>query len=473
MDLLRNATPLQKAEGYLRFWAERIAEWGDLEAVVYLLSRGNDCSSIIRKIQANWHEAENEAVQRFIHHDIADTELSRTIKENPTDFVNRFWSFYDSQELSIDATMLRAAQWGNIQGYEKWWRALDKDLREGAFSGGIHLFSLFNFCRADYAVQNMSHTLRVSLNLIEALSPRRQTPWWRNDGNLGCARHDAAALIFPHARVRPSNTAPGYVARAVDDLRKYFDHDRGAWAAFSGRPDKLSVEFTAMSLHALCAAGVNDWNQFAGPALAWLWSQQQDDGNWHEDAAPDPVWLTVLVLDAIEMASGGTKLTFQLGLPVSSSPLVFVAYQHEDYKWLEEIKKHLGGLIHSGRIEFFDDRQIGGGQEWDPIIKQKLADAKIIVPIMSPDFMGSKYIHTVELPTAIARHKEKQVTVLPILVEACDWEGLGWDGFSLSQINVLPRDKRNNLKPARAWGSKKHEALMQVAKEIRRLLQLV
>ncbi len=41
-------------------------------------------------------------------------------------------------------------------------------------------------------------------------------------------------------------------------------------------------------------------------------SQQNRDGHWTDPSAPDPVYLTVLVLDAIELANGGTSITFRL-----------------------------------------------------------------------------------------------------------------------------------------------------------------
>jgi hypothetical protein len=49
----------------------------------------------------------------------------------------------------------------------------------------------------------------------------------------------------------------------------------------------------------------------------------------------------------------------------TDAPLVFVAYQHAYPKWLEELKS-ISALIHSERIEFFSDHQIGGSEEWDP-----------------------------------------------------------------------------------------------------------
>jgi hypothetical protein len=467
VDAVKDAPPLIRAEACLRFWAERMQEWGDHEAVVYLISRGNDCSRIIRGIQVNWREAVQQAVQSVSGQ---EKEFERKVKHDPTSFLFRFWSLFDSQELSIDATMLRAAEWCNIRGYERWWRKLEEDLREGAFSGGAHPFRLFNFCRSDFAVQNMGRAIELSLASIESLSLPRSTPWMRGDENLGYAIHDAAAIVFAHARTPRSVFPTELLHAAIDDLRKSFNHEQGAWPAFSAQPNKLSVESTAMALHALRAASVPDWSQFAEPAKAWLWSQQHADGYWFENAAPDPVWLTVLALDAIELVGGATDVTFKLDVVPFAAQLVFVAYQHSDTRWLEELKKHLGTLVFSGKIEFFSDRQIKAGREWDPEIRDKLNAARIIIPLISPNFLGSSYIQTVELPAAITRHKKGQAVVLPVLIEECDWEGLGWDGFSLAEINMLPKDKKHNLKPLRAWGNKRHEALKQVAQEIRQLI---
>jgi TIR domain-containing protein len=146
------------------------------------------------------------------------------------------------------------------------------------------------------------------------------------------------------------------------------------------------------------------------------------------------------------------------------------ARRHGDTASLEELRKHLGALIHSDRIEFFSDRQIGGGEEWDPAILERLHSAKIIVPLLSPNFLSSRYIQTVEFPTAIARHRNGEVTVLPVLLEACDWEALESDGFKLDRINLLPKDRNNDLKPLRQWRSSKHEAFAQIARRIRNLV---
>ena len=105
VDSLRSSAPLLRAEGCLRFWAEGLAEWGDHEAVVYLASRGNDPAAITRTILTNWREAEKKSISRMGA--IGDSHAARAFKENPITFLSRFWGLFDSQEFSIDATMLR------------------------------------------------------------------------------------------------------------------------------------------------------------------------------------------------------------------------------------------------------------------------------------------------------------------------------------------------------------------------------
>jgi hypothetical protein len=463
VESLRTATPLERAEGLLRFWADKLEHWGDHEAVAYLISRGCNPSQYSRQIIANWREAEKERIDRAVGTD--QSAWAQSVRQNPTKALSGFWSASDSQGLSMDATMLRTNEWCGLAGFEPWWKEIAKQVQEAAFSGGLHLFYLFNLYRSELAIHLMNGELSLALKSVEALSSVKH-PWLWSDPNFGSAIEDAASFVFANARaggVRSELYEP-----ALHELRRHFDARSGGWPDFSNKAGMLSIQATAMALHALNVANVPDWEHYASPAAQWLWDQQHHDGYWFERGSPDPVWLTVLVLDAIELARGGAQLTFRKTAPIDA-PLVFVAYQHADAKWLDELKKHLGALIHSERIEFFNDREIGAGEEWDPAIRKKLSSAKVIVPMISPNFLSSKYIQTVELPTTIRRHVLGEVKVLPVLLESCDWEALESNGFSLSRINFLPRDGRNDLKPLARWGARKNDAFTQIARTIRNL----
>ena len=70
---------------------------------------------------------------------------------------------------------------------------------------------------------------------------------------------------------------------------------------------------------------------------------------------------------------------------------VFISYAHEDVEWLKPLRQHIGWLENNGQIEAFDDRQILAGEEWDPLIKEKLEAADIIILIISRHFLASGF----------------------------------------------------------------------------------
>src|SRR4029079_13217975 len=122
-------------------------------------------------------------------------------------------------------------------------------------------------------------------------------PWWWPE--QGCANQVAASVAFTSMRLGGIQTPKNLPEKAILELKRQFDHRRGGWATFSNHAEKLSIETTAMALHALRAADVQDLENFAAPASRWLQDQQHIDGYWLERGAPDVVWLTVLVLDAL------------------------------------------------------------------------------------------------------------------------------------------------------------------------------
>ena len=56
-------------------------------------------------------------------------------------------------------------------------------------------------------------------------------------------------------------------------------------------------------MHALALAKPLGWQIMMAGAKDWLLQQQTQDGYWAESGTPDPVYLTVLVLDAINLAA--------------------------------------------------------------------------------------------------------------------------------------------------------------------------
>ncbi len=106
----------------------------------------------------------------------------------------------------------------------------------------------------------------------------------------------------------------------------------------------------------------------------------------------------------------------------SGSPPVlrgFISYAHRDDKLYTEFRDHLKALEREFQFGFFDDQGLRHGDRWDPAIKQRIAEADIIVMVLSPAFMASDYIMDEEVPAILARERHKNVLVVPVLLKHC------------------------------------------------------
>jgi len=107
----------------------------------------------------------------------------------------------------------------------------------------------------------------------------------------------------------------------------------------------------------------------------------------------------------------------------STTPVsVFYSYSHHDYDLLVELDEGLSGLKGEGLIEIFWDRRIAAGQDWHTEITEELRAADIILALVSPDFLASRYCGQVELPAAMALHNDGLARVVPVIMRHCAWQ---------------------------------------------------
>jgi hypothetical protein len=147
---------------------------------------------------------------------------------------------------------------------------------------------------------------------------------------------------------------------------------------------------------------------------------------------------------------------------MSEQPSIFVSYSHADSKWLRELDPHLKGLELSAQLERFDDRQLLGGDDWDVEVKAALDRADIVVLLVTANFIGSEYIHRVELPTALKRRADQGCVIIPVLFETCYRKLL-----EIEDVNYLPKDLNGKLKPLAEWrGPQRAAGLTQIIEHI-------
>ena len=145
---------------------------------------------------------------------------------------------------------------------------------------------------------------------------------------------------------------------------------------------------------------------------------------------------------------------------------LFISYAHDDIEHLKELRAQLGGLEMDGRIVVFDDGEIKAGTKWDSTIKAELRRADLILLMLSPSFLDSRYARHIEYGEALERWRQDKVVVYPIVVRAIDLGAL-----KISEIQARPHDKMRRLKPLAAWsGHRRTEVLASIAAELRELV---
>jgi hypothetical protein len=136
---------------------------------------------------------------------------------------------------------------------------------------------------------------------------------------------------------------------------------------------------------------------------------------------------------------------------------LFISYSHRDEAYCDRLKTHLSNLRRQGIIDDWHDRKIVPGEDWASQIDQHINSAKVILLLISSDFMASDYCWDTELARAMERHEAGDATVIPIILRPTDWSGTPF-----SKLQALPK----NAKPIVEWDNE-DRALLDVVNGIK------
>lgn len=139
-------------------------------------------------------------------------------------------------------------------------------------------------------------------------------------------------------------------------------------------------------------------------------------------------------------------------------PSVFFSYCHADETLRNQLEIQLSMLKRQGVITTWHDRRIDAGEDFAAAIDDHINHDKIILLLVSPDFLASDYCYNIEMKRALERHHAGQAIVIPVILRACDWHHAPFGG-----ILGTPLDG----KAVTQWPDR-DEAFLQVAKEVRK-----
>src|SRR2546430_17246710 len=116
---------------------------------------------------------------------------------------------------------------------------------------------------------------------------------------------------------------------------------------------------------------------------------------------------------------------------------IFFCYAREDEEHRKRLEKHLQALKRQEIIDMWHDRMISAKAEWSRQIDRHLNTAKIILLLVSPDFMSSDYCYSQEMLRAMERHERGDARVIPVILRPVYWQGAPF-----GKLQVLPTDAK-------------------------------
>lgn len=151
---------------------------------------------------------------------------------------------------------------------------------------------------------------------------------------------------------------------------------------------------------------------------------------------------------------GGASAPTDAHQPLS----VYFSYAPEDEALVKELEKQLALLRRQKRITGWFSRNVEAGEETAEEIETHVKQARVILLLLSPDFLASEQYWESEVLIAMQRHEAREARVIPVLLRPTE----GWKSAPFGKLQALPR----NEKAVVSW-SVRDEAYAEVAAGIR------
>ena len=120
-------------------------------------------------------------------------------------------------------------------------------------------------------------------------------------------------------------------------------------------------------------------------------------------------------------------------MPAPKPVNLFFCYAPEDESLRKELGKHLTLLQRQGYITSWSSSSIGAGASYRAEIARRMAEARVILLLVSADFLASDEVYDEELDRALAR-RDDGAHVLGVLLRPADWEH-----GKLKRLEMVPK----------------------------------
>jgi hypothetical protein len=101
---------------------------------------------------------------------------------------------------------------------------------------------------------------------------------------------------------------------------------------------------------------------------------------------------------------------------------VLIFYCQKDQRWLEELEGHLKPLSRADSITAWSDQQIGPARSWRDEIKAALASAKVVILLVTPNFIASRFIYTADFMLLLKEAERDGARILLVVTRLSAYE---------------------------------------------------
>ena len=128
-----------------------------------------------------------------------------------------------------------------------------------------------------------------------------------------------------------------------------------------------------------------------------------------------------------------------------SKPLKgFITYSHKDAAAKDKFREHLAVMEQKNELTTWHDGEITAGNEWYEDISKNLAEADILLYLVSAASLASENCNK-ELAEALTA----DIKVIPIILEHCDWMQHQISDFEVLPLKGKPISKWED--PSEGW----------------------
>jgi Leucine-rich repeat (LRR) protein len=97
---------------------------------------------------------------------------------------------------------------------------------------------------------------------------------------------------------------------------------------------------------------------------------------------------------------------------------ILVAYSSIDSQWLERVRTHLREFEDEGfELDVWDDIQLNAGEKWEREIEEVIREIKIVILLISTDFLAADCIVNNELPPLLETAERDGAVILPLILK--------------------------------------------------------